>query len=166
MNNDRIRSEAPDRDLKISYTGVSRLKIRDAAQDFDLPAAIPCWFDELGDEIDALLDTGATYSVMPIKIAEILNLSPNEGKTIKIFHGRTPYEGALHKYPVSIPALSGKDLLAEPTWFVSEDWKGPLVLGWANFLESMSAFGCKPGSSWESEAEFYFLASDTEATQS
>ena len=111
----------------------------------ELSAAIPCRFDELASEMDALLDTGAPFCVMRADVASELHLNPESGDPVKIRRGLTLYTGVLHRHPVRVPALKGQDLYAEPTWFVSEEWDGPIVFGWVGFLESLEAFGCKPG---------------------
>ncbi len=150
----------PEPVVTISYTGASRLTIHHGEGKHSMRAVVPCCFDELGIEVDALLDTGATFCVMRADVAKALQLAPASGDLIELRHGETTYAGSLHRCPVRVLALEGRNLRAEPAWFVSDDWRGPLVLGWVGFLESMRAFGCIVNASPETEGRFCFLPGD------
>jgi hypothetical protein len=145
--------------IPVSYTGASRLTIHHGGE-HSMRAVVPCRFDELGVEVDALLDTGATFCVMRADVAKALQLAPLSGDPVELRHGETTYAGALHRCAVRVPALEGRDLQAEPAWFVSDDWYGPLVLGWVGFLEGMRAFGCIINATPEAEGRFCFLPGD------
>jgi len=120
-----------------------------------MPAVIPCAFEELQEEYDALFDTGAEYSVMHREVAAELGLKP-DGETCLTMSTRLgDFQGSLQRHAVRIPALAGEDLLVEPAWFVCAEWPGPMVLGWRGFLESIT-FGCNPRATSDEEGRFYF----------
>jgi len=144
--------------LHVSYEGASRFSVFTSSPDGRLmPAAVPCKFDDLGGEMDALLDTGSQYCFMRPDVAKELGLDTACGDREHVWHGDRRYAGVLVRYPVRIPAVAGQDLLAEPPWFVTEDWDGPMVLGMTGFLAALRAFGCKPGVDPDEEGSFCFL---------
>ena len=53
------------------------------------------------------------------------------------------HAGRLIRLPLHIGALEGRDLALEATFFVSADWRGPVVLGWTGCLERFR-FGVDP----------------------
>jgi hypothetical protein len=111
--------------------------------------------------MDALLDTGSFYCLMAWEVADALGLDPHAEPRDAIWRGSELVEGALHRHPVRIPALpgQGKDLLAEPLWFVSAEWdRPPVVLGWTGFLSAVSAFGCDPGRDADDQPRFLFAS--------
>ncbi|MCP4104714.1 MAG: hypothetical protein GY749_04125 [Desulfobacteraceae bacterium] len=63
-------------------------------------------------------------------------------------------DGALHRMNISLPAYSGDDLTVESTVFISEEWEGPIVLGFKGFLERIR-FALDPGIA-AGEQFFYF----------
>jgi len=153
MGAEAVRDDA----LHVGYTGASRLTLFGAKwAGRTMPAAIACRFDELGSEMDALLDTGAQYCVMRSDVAVELSLDLAAEPHQTILWGSDRIEGVLRKYWVRIPALLGEDIEVEATWFVSEDYDGPMVLGWVAFLDSLDAFGCKLGVRPDEESLFHF----------
>jgi len=124
-----------------------------------MPAAVPCRFDDLAEEMDALLDTGSQYCLMRLDVARELGLdtASEDDDRVTVKHGAGLYHGVLVRRRVRIPALLGEELVAEPPWFVTEDWDGPMVLGMTGFLAALRAFGCMPGVDADEEGLFCFL---------
>jgi len=56
----------------------------------------------------------------------------------------------LERLPLTLVAEDGAELPVDATWFLSEDWPGPMVIGWKGGLERMK-FGIDPG-----DQSFYF----------
>ena len=99
---------------------------------------------------------------MHADLAKQLDLRPSSGDLTTINHGDTVYEGSLHKHPMRMPAVRGQDPRTEPTWFVSDDWRGQVVLGWSGFLDAMKAFGCIISTSPGFDDLFCFMPADAE----
>lgn len=86
----------------------------------------------------ALLDTGAEWSVIDADTARILGdqLGPStEPITLLTRFGKI--KGCLHRLNITLLAEKncGSDLSVDGTVFVSEDWPGPIVLGYHGCLE-------------------------------
>lgn len=58
--------------------------------------------------------------------------------------------GWTERIPLLLPAEAGDDAEIDATWFISEDWLGPLVIGWKGCLERIR-FALDPA-----EDSFYF----------
>ena len=112
-----------------------------------LPIAVRCRIGSLDLEYLALLDTGAEWSVIGGETAkmvedeldfqtESLNMSTRLGRI----------SGKLHRIEISLIAdpNCGRDIAVESTVFVSDEWAGPLVLGYRGFLERIR-FAFDPG---------------------
>ena len=104
------------------------------------PVLIECRFGELGFEELAMLDTGAEWSVLNQDTIEIIGLSTDpQLKEITCSTRLGDIKGYLTKLNVvfvSKPAW-GADLAAEATFFVTDEWTGPNVIGYRNLLEHM-----------------------------
>ncbi|MDM8541408.1 hypothetical protein QUF90_09990 [Desulfococcaceae bacterium HSG9] len=95
----------------------------------------------------ALLDTGAEWSVIGGETAILLEEqlgSPIESSRMSTRLGLI--DGFLHHVNITLLAgqNSGDNLTVESTVFVSEEWEGPLVLGYRGFLEKIR-FALDPG---------------------
>ncbi|QTA86202.1 Uncharacterized protein dnm_022230 [Desulfonema magnum] len=91
-----------------------------------------------GAEDYALLDTGASWSVIGGDIAAIIE--EEIGEPIQSFPISTrlgKISDSLHRIDISLLAEqnSGHDLTVDSTVFVSQEWDGPIVLGYNGFLE-------------------------------
>lgn len=62
------------------------------------------------------------------------------------------FEGWTERLSLELVATLGGNVIVEATWFVSEDWPGPLVIGWKGGLERIRC-GFDPA-----EDAFYFAA--------
>jgi hypothetical protein len=106
----------------------------------------------VGDRrIDALIDTASQWCVLPAKIAADLGYEAEIEESVTWLHTRFgAISGSLVRIPLLFRAEEGGDLTVEATWFISEDWPGPPVLGWKGCLERI-CFALDPG-----EESFYF----------
>src|SRR4030042_2695793 len=100
--------------------------------------AVNCRIGDLEVTEFALLDTGAEWSVIDTDTARILGdqLGPfTESITLSTRRGRV--RGGLHRLKITLLAEKncGSDLSIDGTVFVSEEWDGPIVLGYRGFLE-------------------------------
>jgi predicted aspartyl protease len=150
--------------LTVSYIGASDLTVLEATWRGTLmPARVRCAIEGL-EEMDALLDTGSQYCILPPAVARELLLDPSAEPRESFQRGPDRrYEGAVHMARVRIRALAGQDLEADPAWVVPPDWEGPPVLGWRGFLATLNSFGCRPGCAAGDAQLFFFLPGDTEA---
>ena len=124
---------------------------------WNLPVAIKCQIGNLDATYLALLDTGAEWSVIGREPAIILEDQlgpPTETFLISTRLGKI--FGALHRIDIRLLAeqTCGYDLTIESTVFVSEEWEGPIVLGYRGFLERIR-FALDPGIV-DGEQMFYF----------
>lgn len=100
--------------------------------------AVNCRLGDLPVTELALLDTGAAWSVIDTDTAELLGNQlgpPTETVTLSTRFGKV--KGDLHRLKITLLAEKncGSDLSVDGTVFVSEDWPGPIILGYHCFLE-------------------------------
>jgi len=104
----------------------------------NLLISVNCRLGDLEVTEFALLDTGAPWSVIDADTAKILGgqLGPFTG-SIDLITWRGRFKGGLHPLRITLLAEKdcGSDLSIEGTVFVSEEWDGPIVLGFHGFLE-------------------------------
>jgi len=110
--------------------------------------AVKCLIGSLRESDYALLDTGAEWSVIggdtALKIEDELS-APIGSSSISTRFGTI--DGSLHHVNITLMAVgenSGENLTVESTVFVSEEWEGPIVLGYRGFLERIR-FALDPG---------------------
>jgi len=118
-----------------------------------LVVSVTCSGENLAGPFRALLDTASQWCVLSPQTAENLGL-PMEPDALLLplmtRFGRI--QGRLERLQTTLVAEEGDDLEFEATWFVSEDWPGPMVIGWKGGLERFR-FALNPG-----EEIFYFGA--------
>lgn len=112
-----------------------------------LPLAVRCRLGASVFHYLALLDTGAEWSVISEDTAAIIPEglgAPTETFSMSTRLGKI--SGALHRVEINLVAESGcgRDLSVESSVFVSEQWDGPIVLGYRGFLERIR-FAFDPG---------------------
>jgi hypothetical protein len=97
---------------------------------------VGCRLGALPDRLDALLDTAAEWCVLTLKVATELGLLPIAGSEPAVLSSRYgTLRGELVRIGIEFPAAEGMYLQVDATWFVSEEWPGPLVIGWRGCLE-------------------------------
>ena len=104
----------------------------------NLLIAVNCRLGDLDVTEFALLDTGATWSVIDIDTARILGdqLGPST-ESIDYSTRFGKIRGDLHRLKITLLAETncGSDLSVDGTVFVSEYWPGPIVLGYHGCIE-------------------------------
>jgi hypothetical protein len=100
--------------------------------------ALPCHVGSVIRPIFALLDTASEWCVLPhdlvVELGADLELLPVPSS----LHTRFGLlSGALGRVSVRFDAVDGEPLEVEATCFASEEWLGPMVVGWKGCLERM-----------------------------
>lgn len=109
-----------------------------------LMVGVRCRLGDGYEEI-ALLDTGAEWSVLSSEaaIAVASHLEHVEPLVMSTRLGKV--SGTLCRLPVTLVADEGSDIKLEASVLVSDDWTGPLVLGYRGFLANLR-ISIDPGS--------------------
>ncbi|OQW92419.1 MAG: hypothetical protein BWK78_01755 [Thiotrichaceae bacterium IS1] len=88
----------------------------------------------------ALLDSGAQYSVVGEEIYAALSQTfQPTGDIIKMSTRRGLIKGVLERIEIRLVADVGEDLNLETTFFISEEWTGPTVLGFSTLSQMRMA---------------------------
>lgn len=120
-----------------------------------LTVAVRCVLGSLGFETQALLDTGAAWSIVGGDLAELLvPLAGQAGQTMILSTRLGRIRGELHEIDVVLPAERGESLSVTSGILIAPGWTGPVVLGYRGFLERLR-FALDPGQSDE-DAWFFF----------
>lgn len=95
---------------------------------------------ELGggeEPLRAFLDSGAQWAMLPGDIAASVGIdAQGEGLGRRTLHTRLgSFNGCLERHPITLTATEGENVTFDATWFVSDDWWGPIVLGWNGCLD-------------------------------
>jgi hypothetical protein len=113
--------------------------------------AVLCYVEEIDEPVIALLDTASEWCMMPSDIALSLGHDLGAGGDTRIHTRRGILTGRLEIVPLEFraddlnaPGEQPVTLRVDATWFLSEDWPGPAVIGWKGCLERMR-FGVDPG---------------------
>ncbi len=97
---------------------------------------LPCFVGELIEPHYALLDTASTWGFLPPATARDLGHEPGQaGPQMRMSTRMGLFTGSLERIPLRFLAGEGVPVTIEATWFISEDWPGPLVIGWKGGLE-------------------------------
>jgi hypothetical protein len=102
-----------------------------------LVVAVECSLEDERERELALLDTAATWSILPPLQADALGLLGGDGAPLRVSSRLGAYYGFLKRLHVTLWAGGGVPVTWEVAFFVSEDWPGPLVLGWRGGLEHL-----------------------------
>jgi hypothetical protein len=106
--------------------------------------------------IHGLLDTASQRCLLPPTIAIALGCDLDPDPAVPPYstrYGTIP--GRLERLPMAFVAEDGEDADVDATWFVSEQWPGPLVIGWTGCLERI-AFALDP----TPEEEFFYFGKE------
>jgi hypothetical protein len=118
-------------------------------EQFQLFVAMPCVVSD--GALDALLDTASQWCVLPTWVASGLGYDLEPASPEAFLSTRFgELRGRLERIPVRFAAEEGEPIEVDATWFLSEDWIGPPVIGWKGCLERIR-FALDPG-----EVQFYF----------
>jgi hypothetical protein len=96
---------------------------------------VRCRLVDLGLETQALLDTGAEWSVVGGDMADALSLTGGAPMTMSTRFGKI--SGELHKIRFELLAEKGDSLEVQATAFVAAGFPRDLVIGFRGFLESL-----------------------------
>jgi hypothetical protein len=101
---------------------------------------IECHFPQWSKMGMALLDTGAQYSVVGEEVYAALSQTfQPAGEIIKMSTRRGLIKGVLERIDIRLVADVGEDLNLETTFFISEEWTGPTVLGFSTLSQMRMA---------------------------
>jgi hypothetical protein len=116
------------------YTGRTGYAAGYVEGTYQLSVAVECLVGEFS--VNALLDTGSHWCVLPAQIAIALDeATAAEGLVERMSTRLGTFPGRLARIPLILVAEEGESLDVEATWFVSGDWPGPAVIGWKGCLE-------------------------------
>jgi len=125
-----------------------------------LPVAVECKLGNLDILFTTLLDTTSTWSVIGGEPAEKIGDQLGEPfGSIGIDTRFGMIYGDFHRLDISLIAGPGcgEDLTIESTVVVSDEWEGPIVLGYKGFLERLR-FALDPGRETIEQPIIYFGA--------
>jgi hypothetical protein len=105
---------------------------------------VECHFPRWSKIGMVLLDSGAQYSVVGEEIYAALSqtFQPTfqpTGEIIKMSTRRGLIKGVLERIEIRLVADVGEDLNLETTFFISEEWTGPTVLGFSTLSQMRMA---------------------------
>ena len=103
-----------------------------------------------GHLIVAQLDTGSSWSILHVEVAEAMNLLDGQGEVVLLRTRFGPLTGRLVRTPISIIADEGSSLDIDATVWVSRDWPAGSFIGYGGLLERVR-FAVDPGTN-----QFYF----------
>lgn len=137
--------------LQQTYDGCAEYLYAYEAGPYTLLVGVPCSVGNEDDHDVGLLDTAAEWSILRPDIATTLGLLDRPvGPALRLASRLGTFDGTLERAELTLPAAEGRDVTIDVTWFVSEDWTGPLVLGWTGCLDRLR-FALDP-----TEDAFYF----------
>ena len=98
-----------------------------------------------GVTVLALLDTGASWSVLNAELAQALGLFERDGESARISSRAGTIDGKLVRAATTLVADEGESIEIDSTVFVSSDWPEGNFIGYTGFLEKIR-FAIDPGS--------------------
>ncbi len=137
--------------------GAAQYRVGHHADENKLIVAVHCRIDELGEEVYALLDTGAEWSMLGGKLArQVLDQADVLGAvtTMRTRLGRI--RGNMQSLTITLFADDGSDHQVSSTIIVAPEWEGPFVLGYSGMIERIRV-ALDPGIS-ETDQWIYFGA--------
>ncbi|MBI3722274.1 MAG: hypothetical protein HY248_06940 [Fimbriimonas ginsengisoli] len=136
-----------------SYRGRARYRTFHHYGPHRLVVAVECRLEGLASPHVALLDTGAEWSLLPTELARLLGFSAEYDEPVERYSVRGgTLTGRRARLLTSILAHEGEELTLDASWFIADNWVGPIVIGWSGCLESFRfALDPTPGNEY-----FYF----------
>ena len=98
-----------------------------------------------GETVLALLDTGASWSVLNAEFAQELGLFEQDGESATISSRVGEIKGKLVTATTTLVAEEGESIEVESTVFVSSEWPEGNFIGYSGLLERIR-FAIDPGS--------------------
>lgn len=138
--------------LTLSCLGRTPYRAGYQSRTHPLIVAVECRVARL-PAVYGLLDTAAHWCLLPPTLAVRLDCELEPDPNVPPYSTRYGLlQGRLERLPLTFTAEEGEEVEIDATWFVSEQWPGPLVIGWTGCLERMPfALDPSPGEEW-----FYF----------
>jgi hypothetical protein len=113
--------------------------------------AVACRVEGLPIRLEALLDMGSEWCVMRSDLARHFSDDVLGGGAPGVLSTRFgAIHGTVQRLSLTLIATEGQNLTLDTSWFISEDWPGPMVVGWKGCPERMR-FALDP-----SDESFYF----------
>ncbi len=97
-----------------------------------------------GVPVIALLDTGASWSVLRADLAQELGLLEQEGEPLTLSSRVGTIDGQLVSARIALLADDGESVELDSTVFVSRDWPAGNFIGYSGLLERIK-FAIDPG---------------------
>ena len=136
-------------------TSSSRYRVATEHEGTILTVAVRCVIADLPFENQALLDTGAAWSIIGGELAEMLEPgSGASGQTMILSTRIGRIRGTLREIDVVLMAERGESLTVTGSVLIAPGWTGPVVLGYRGFLERIR-FALDPGAGPD-DAWFFF----------
>jgi hypothetical protein len=136
-----------------SYRGRTRYRTFHRYGIHRLVVAVECRLEGLANSVIALLDTGAEWSLLPTNVAQDLGFTSDYDEPAEEYNVRGGMlTGRRVRLLTSSPATEGDELTLDASWFVADNWFGPIVIGWSGCLEGFR-FALDPTPDHE---HFYF----------
>jgi predicted aspartyl protease len=117
-----------------SYRGRLKIETEYRLGPYRLFIAVPCRIGNEADAVHCLVDTAAEWCVLSQEFAEALGLT-EAPRSHRLETRLGTFAGSLERISVHLPGPMEEGLTVDATWFVSNDWPGPNVLGWKGCLE-------------------------------
>lgn len=136
-------------------TGAARFSAGPELNGCRLVLAARCRLGGLGPEMQALLDTGAQWSMVGGELAHVLEAeADDEALEITLSTRLGAVAGRLHRLSITLVADEGADLLVSSSVLLAPLWSGPPILGYSGFLERIR-FGLDPGDGHDDQWLFF-----------
>ncbi len=97
-----------------------------------------------GASVLALLDTGASWSVLNAELAQELGLFERDGESVTISSRAGKIKGKLVRATTTLVADEGESIEFDSTVFVSSEWPEGNFIGYSGLLERIR-FAIDPG---------------------
>ena len=88
-----------------------------------------------GVAVFAMLDTGASWSVVNAELAEDLGLFDRDGEPVDVSSRMGTFRGKLVRAVARLLAEAGESVEVESTLFVSREWPAGNFIGYSGLLE-------------------------------
>lgn len=121
----------------------------------EIIVGVRCRIDNLEEEEIALLDTGSTYTVINRELVRDIENQLIQVRKDQLKTCNGPIAGTLVELGITLLAEEGEDLPVDALALNTEDWHGPVVLGYRGFLEKIR-IALDPGVTLADGQLFYF----------
>lgn len=116
---------------------------------------VRCRINDMEEDEIALLDTGSTYTVINRELVRDIENQLIQVREDQINTCEGTIAGTLVELGITLLAEEGDDLPVDALALITEDWHGPVVLGYRGFLEKIR-IALDPGVTLADGQLFYF----------